>query len=168
MSHQEKTGDDFGPDVQTPAHPGTDHETTDISLRPLILFVLGLVGSLILVLVVLRAQFAFYEGGQSEGQLTPIPRPLPALTDGPPVEPRLQETPELDMDAVRAIDDAKLTRTGWVDRTKGTAEISIDDAMKIVVQKGLPVRKQAAPPEGEKPPGTRTGRPTEATTKGAP
>ena len=34
------------PELQTPAHPGAGHETTDVSLRPLILFLVGLVAAL--------------------------------------------------------------------------------------------------------------------------
>jgi hypothetical protein len=163
MSHHGHSPDTSGHDQQMPAH-----ETLEISLRPLVIFVVGLVGSMILILAVIYAQFSFYERGQSEGQVTPIRHILPALTDGPPVEPRLQETPEPDMDSFRAEEAASLSKLGWVDRPKGIAQIPIDDAMKILVKKGLPARKSPPPPEGEKAPGTRTGRPTGVAPKGTP
>ncbi|WZO97678.1 hypothetical protein EP7_004721 [Isosphaeraceae bacterium EP7] len=168
MSHQGHSPDHLGHDQPTLAQAVANYESTEIRLRPLLIFVAGLFGSVVLVLLVVQAQFAFYVNDQSKGQVTPIRHDLPALTDGPPVEPRLQETPELDMDAFRAEEATKLSKLGWVDRPKGIAEIPIDDAMKLLVQKGLPVRKTPPPPEGEKAPGTRTGRPTGVAPKGTP
>lgn len=136
------------PDLQAPAHPGDGHETTDISLRPLILFVFGLVGSMTLVFLIVRGQFSLYEDRQSPGQ-EPI-GPLPGLERQPTSEPRLQEAPAIDMERLRQQDLARLTSEGWVDKNAGIARISIDDAMRILAAKGLPARK--GPPD-DRPPG---------------
>lgn len=130
------THDDL--DLQSPVHEGSGHETTDISTRPLVLFLIGLVVSLVLVLAVLRVQFSFFEADQDLPQ--PGPTPLPALADGPRREPTIQKAPEADMDELRAEDKARLNTLQWNDPGK-TAVIPIDDAMKIVVTKGLPTRK---------------------------
>jgi hypothetical protein len=131
------THDDL--DLQSPVHEGSGHETTDISTRPLVLFLIGLVVSLVLVLAVLRVQFSFFEADQDLPR--PGPPPLPTLADGPRREPTIQAAPELDMDELRLEDKARLNTLQWNDPGK-SAVIPIDDAMKIVVAKGLPTRKR--------------------------
>ena len=63
-------------------------------------------------------------------------------------EPRLQKTPIPDLKAVRAAENQVLDTYGWVDQQKGTVRIPIDQAMDLVVKKGLPVRP-ATPPTTE-------------------
>jgi hypothetical protein len=125
-------------DLQSPAHPGSGHETTDISVRPLITFVVVLVVSLAAVLIVLRGQISLYEKAQSPGQVTMEPQP--PITGMPTSDPRIQEKPSLEMSEFRAKEKAELESTGWVDRQKGIAKIPVEDAMKLVVGK-LPARK---------------------------
>jgi hypothetical protein len=59
---------------------------------------------------------------------------------GRPPEPRLQTNPRLELQEMRAEENAVLQTYGWVDREKGVARMPIDEAMKIVVQRGLPAR----------------------------
>ena len=63
--------------------------------------------------------------------------------------PQLQETPLLDLKAVRAEEDQVLNGYGWVDQPKGVVRIPIAQAMDLVVKKGLPVRPAAPPNTGE-------------------
>jgi hypothetical protein len=63
-------------------------------------------------------------------------------------EPRLQKNPIPDLKAVRAAENQVLTTYGWVDQQKGTVRIPIEQAMDLVVKKGLPVRP-ATPPSTE-------------------
>ena len=128
------------PDLQSPAHPGSGHETTDISVRPLILFVIVLFVSLASVLIVLRGQLSFYINGQSPGQVTMEPRQ--PITGMPTSDPRIQEKPSLEMKEFRGKEKAEYGSIGWVDRQKGVAKIPVEDAMKLVVGK-LPARKGA-------------------------
>jgi hypothetical protein len=138
------------PELQTPAHPGAGHETTDVSLRPLVLFLVGLVAALTLVILVLRAQFALYEA--APGPPRPALTPLPALGRPAITEPIIQKAPVADLVKLRTEESAALNSEGWVDRKAGIARISIDDAMKILGSRGLPARK-AAPLD--KPPGAK-------------
>jgi hypothetical protein len=82
-----------------------------------------------------------------------------------PPEPRLQTNPPHELAGVRAEEDAALRSYGWVDRKAGIVHIDIDEAMKLLVQRGLPVspptRAAAAPtdaspaPRAEPSPETR-------------
>jgi len=56
-----------------------------------------------------------------------------------PPGPRLQVTPERDLAAFRAQEDAILGSYAWVEKDRGVARIPIDEALRIVAERGLPV-----------------------------
>jgi hypothetical protein len=58
-----------------------------------------------------------------------------------PPEPRLQTHPREDLRDLRAHEDEVLTSYGWVDKNTGVVRIPIEEAMKIVVERGLPARE---------------------------
>ena len=58
--------------------------------------------------------------------------PLVKLADLPPL-PRVQVTPALDLEEVRAAEDQHLLTYRWLDQGKGVAQIPIDRAMAIWV-----------------------------------
>ena len=53
-----------------------------------------------------------------------------------PPAPRLQTLPAQDLAAVRAEEDRTLTTYGWVDEQAGIVRIPIDEAMKILAERG--------------------------------
>jgi hypothetical protein len=55
--------------------------------------------------------------------------------------PRLQISPPRDLAAFRAQEDAELNTYGWINRTAGVARIPIDQAMNLLLQRGLPARQ---------------------------
>ncbi|MFL6415301.1 MAG: hypothetical protein ACJ74Y_06480 [Bryobacteraceae bacterium] len=82
------------------------------------------------------------------------PPTLPATRSGVtlPPEPRLQSSPEQDLQTFRARKDWELTHYYWLDRSKGRVAIPIEEAMRIVAQHGLPAQNGApnsplTPPE---------------------
>ena len=85
--------------------------------------------------------------------------PPPAVRMGQPApmppEPRLQGVPGHETDAQqdlrdeRAADNRELAETRWVDEKAGIAQIPVEDAMKIIAEKGLP-GVAAAPPARKK------------------
>jgi hypothetical protein len=72
----------------------------------------------------------------------------------PPPEPRLQgvpghpSDPQQDLREKLAADRKALEETRWVDQKAGVAQIPIEDAMKIIAEKGLPA--VPAPAEARK------------------
>jgi hypothetical protein len=62
----------------------------------------------------------------------------------PPL-PRLQTDPKKDLRDLRAEEQATLDSYQWVDRNGGVVRIPIDDAMRLVLQRGLPARPAQAP-----------------------
>ncbi len=60
-----------------------------------------------------------------------------------PPQPRLEETPVLDLQRMREAEDRLLNGYGWVDKQNGVAHIPISLAIDLLAQKGLPARSQA-------------------------
>ncbi len=55
-----------------------------------------------------------------------------------PPEPRLQVAAKADLDRLRAVESEQLERYGWVDRDHGVVRIPIEQAMKLLRERGLP------------------------------
>ena len=105
-------------DPTTPDLTGHDHrpghEPTDISLRPILLFVVALVATAVVIHLLLFAQLGWYSGDETPaaGKIGP----LPPLKRQPTAEPRLQEASTIDLGELRRREQAELESSGWVDR----------------------------------------------------
>jgi hypothetical protein len=60
-----------------------------------------------------------------------------------PPEPRLQTREALDYSAYLAVETEKLNTWGVVDPARGVYRMPIDEAMKLVVERGLPTSPTA-------------------------
>lgn len=123
-------------------HAGADsaarHETRDADIRGLLLFALALVGTLVILFFLMARVFHYFRETQSLG---PPASPFADARALPP-QPRLQVEPRIDLQRLRAGEDAALDSYGWVDQKAGVAHIPIGRAMDIVAEKGLPVRDE--------------------------
>jgi hypothetical protein len=111
------------------------HQETDINTGAVVWF--GVVLFLVVVAVAVATHF---------GLLLADRRPAPGTADLSPLaeehlppEPRLQSAPPADMRAFRAHEDAVLNSAGWVDEAAGVARIPIEDAKRLLLERGLPV-----------------------------
>ena len=59
-----------------------------------------------------------------------------------PVGPRLQVNPEEELAVFRAKEDSLVNSYGWVVKEAGVVHIPVDEAMKRMLEKGFPVRRQ--------------------------
>lgn len=66
----------------------------------------------------------------------------PRVEQAPPPEPRLQIHPELELQAFLAEQNEQLQSWGWVDQSQDRGHIAIDAAMRLLVERRLPVRNQ--------------------------
>jgi len=62
-----------------------------------------------------------------------------------PPEPRLEETPNTDLQEMRAAEDRVLSSCGWLDQQDGIVRLPIDRAMDLIAQRGLPARHESGP-----------------------
>jgi hypothetical protein len=120
-------------------NPEVVHEETDVNVRAIFGFGAGLLAVGLVVQVLLWLLMNYYTKQASQ-----VPRNFPLSADyqqQAPPEPRLQIHPQQDLRDLRAREDAMLHGYGWVDKNTGVAHIPIEDAMRIVVQRGLPARE---------------------------
>jgi hypothetical protein len=55
-----------------------------------------------------------------------------------PPAPRLQARPEVELAELRAQEDAILGSYAWVEKDRGLVRIPVDEAMRIVAERGMP------------------------------
>jgi hypothetical protein len=122
-------------------HPEVRYEQSDVRPGAILRFGIGLVIVVAVsgaALLGLFAVFAKYER-RHDPPSPPLARPPGDL---PPV-PRLQVAPLQDLELVRAQQEKELNSYGWVDPRAGIVHIKIDDAIRILAERGLP---HASPP----------------------
>ena len=126
-------------DTRTPAvDPASRHETRDADIRSLVIFAAALAGIVLLTAFGMARVFHYFGATQSLG---PPASPFADARTLPP-QPRLQVEPRLDLDQLRAGEEAKLHSYGWVDRDAGVVRLPIERAMDLLVEKGLPLREE--------------------------
>ena len=146
-------------------NPETHHETSDVNVRALIWFVVICVVFGFVAHFVLKFLFDTYvklEKHRNTNQMTDIqrtpemtvPQNQPLLQPfpheiGKTVQPPYESTPVTDLARMRASEDRVLHNYGWVDRQRGIVRVPIDVAMRLTVERGLPV--QNTPPTGAHP-----------------
>ncbi len=122
---------------------GFDREVNVRVVRRFSVFVLGL---MVVAMALIWGVTSFLK--KELPKQDPAPPPLEAARETPlPPEPRLQAAPPKDMQEFRTRENAVLNGYAWVDKEKGKAQIPIDRAIDIAVEKGLPVRYGPTPAE---------------------
>jgi hypothetical protein len=149
----EVKGDIDAPDIE---NPDVHHEISDVRIRPIALFGVGLVIATAVIYLFIAWLFdAFQEREKkAEGKASP----LAAERQRIPPEPRLylspknvnQPSPSIvtdhpfqELKKLRAEEDEKLNYYNWVDQNTGIVTIPIDEAKRLVLQKGLLVPRPA-------------------------
>ncbi len=138
---------------QPPIHPDVKFEPADINTRTILLYLfylaLAVAGTFFISIYIFR--FMTEMAAKSDTALPPMRQGVEATL---PPEPRLQGVPGHTNDAQEDLrekisaDQAANERLGWIDQQSGIAQIPVEDAMKLLVSKGLP--GASAPPTGNK------------------
>jgi hypothetical protein len=124
--------------------PRIEHETSDVNIRPILGFLLTLTVACVFISFIVWLLFTFFNVRESHAGTLDYPLATQQENRLPP-EPRLQTQPRQDLNDLRAHEDEILTTYGWVDRNAGVARIPIDQAMKTLVERGLPARAGTEP-----------------------
>lgn len=140
-----------------PVHTDVDFEPTDVQAGSIYRYLIALA-----IAVVLTYGIAIYVLRQTVHVATQADTPPPPVRTemGPnyqelPPEPRLQgvpghpQDPQLDHRIKLDTDRKALAKAGWIDQSAGIAQIPVEDAMKIIAEKGLP-GASTAPAEAKK------------------
>jgi hypothetical protein len=138
------TSRDRTPDLEAIDRPEVEHEESDVNIRAIFTFGGVLVAVAVVIHLAVWGLFAYFDAREATAV-----RQYPLATDEArlPPEPRLQVAPRLDLEALRTAEDALLNGYHWVNRDAGIVRIPIEEAMRLTVERGLPVLKGA----GEQP-----------------
>jgi len=140
-------------------NPETHHEESDVPIKPLFWAVGIFIAFAIVTHLALAAMFnglASNERKRMDPPATQVARPADA--DVPRNQPLLQpfpqsgrlpnqSTPVTDLAEMRAREQQALHTYGWVDQQKGVVHIPIEEAKKLLVQRGVPAAGAAAAPQ---------------------
>jgi len=136
-----------------PEQPARGYETRDANIRNLLIFGVGLCLLIVIGLLGSLAVFRYFVSHQSLG---PPAWPFENARALPP-EPRLQVTAPQDLKQYHAAQEQLMTSYGWVDQQNGVVRIPIEQAMEMLLQKGLRVRGTAPAGKPSASPAPRTG-----------
>lgn len=137
--HAQRRGhDEIGPANQELVH----HESTDVNIRAVFTFAAGLFMVAVVVHLAVWGLFRYFDA--REAAASPRDYPLAVGAAPLPPEPRLQVAPRLDMSQMLRTEDEQLNSYGWVNRDAGVVHIPIAEAMRLTLERGLPVRSDAA------------------------
>jgi len=125
----------------TPEHV---HERTDAHVKPLVIFLLVMVVTIVFSFLFTEVLFdLFMQRAETKGNpVSPV-----QIIDEKPAGPQLQVVPGLDLRAMDAANAERLESYGWVDEGAGVAHIPIEAAVDVLLEQGLPVREEAAAAE---------------------
>jgi len=139
-------------DGNLPVHQDVNFESRDINVRTILMYLLALAVAVAaaFAVTVLILRVTEKMAADSDRAMPPSHQGVGATL---PPEPMLQgvpghaNDPQQDLREKIASDTKANEQLGWVDRSAGIAQIPVEDAMKIIVSKGLP---SAAAPAAEK------------------
>ncbi len=131
MADIEKKGEELGQDSQP-----TESYDREINMKAVVATGVGLAAVTAVAIVLMWFLFRGMEGYMS--RKNPPPPPIPEATRPPgPPGPRLQATPEADLQAMRAEERSLLEGYSLVAKGEGYARIPIERAMQLVLREGL-------------------------------
>ena len=123
-------------------NPDVAHEEADIDIRTVLSFAGGLTVVVLVSAALMRGMFQILETRAAKNDPQVSPLALPAGQEPP--APRLLEHERETLLKFRMEETKKLEGYGWVDEKAGIARVPIEEAKKLIVQHGLPVRASGA------------------------
>lgn len=114
------------------------YEHQDVGPSGVLIFMAGLLVTILLGLLVVWWTYGLYSSQRAAAEPSPLPHPSQI-----PPEPRVQSAPLVDIQKLRAHEEAVLGTYAWVNRETGIVRIPIDRAMELIAQRGLPYRSGA-------------------------
>lgn len=127
--------------IRHPHHPEphrVGHETTDVNIWAVGRFGIGLVVMTLLSIGLLIGVFRYFQEREDDRSTRDF-RPMQVFP-----KPQVLEDEPKNLETFRNEQLKDVTGYGWVDQSKGVVRIPVDQAMDLLLKKGLPVRAQAA------------------------
>ncbi|MFB3827092.1 MAG: hypothetical protein ACE15B_09995 [Bryobacteraceae bacterium] len=123
-------------------NPNVRHERRDINVRSLIIFGVVFTAGGLATHFLIYFLFQYLNAQRAAGQPSPAPVIAGDARKLPP-EPRLQSTPVLDLEQMRAAEQHVLDSYAWLDPARGVVRIPVKRAMELFAQE---MAAKSAPP----------------------
>lgn len=133
---------------------GVSYEKDVADSRAIIRAGIGLALATLVASALVLLFFRWLGQREARGDAPPPPMSKSMEPDRLPPAPRLQTLPAQDLAAVRAEEDRTLHGYGWVDEAAGTVHIPIEEAMRLMAQRGEAPLPQGSPSATPPPPAT--------------
>ncbi len=123
------------------------HEPNAVNIPGVVKFLVWLSVAIAVTALLMWGLLRYFDARKA--QEAPPPSPLAAGARLPP-EPRLQgapgsaSSPAEDIRRLREREDQMLDSYGWIDRQNGVIRIPIEQAKRLILQRGLPVTPPGA------------------------
>jgi len=127
--------------------PEALHEPNVVSIPGVVTFLVWLSAAIAVAALLMWGLLHYFDARKAEE--APPPSPLVTGARLPP-EPRLQgapgsaSSPAEDIRRFREREDQTLGSYGWIDRQNGVIRIPIEQAKRLILQRGLPVAQPGA------------------------
>ena len=118
------------------------HEESDVNVSAILRYGLGLFLVAAVAHLFLWWLLGVYEH-QNERAQTQVYPMAASQRDRLPPQPRFQQDPQQELQDLRARQKALLEGYGWANKEAGVVRIPIEEAMRLVVERGLPSREAA-------------------------
>jgi hypothetical protein len=135
---------------------GLDHEHSDVNIQAILSFGGIIVGVTVVCAVIVWGFFVFLESqaASRDPKRSPLAMPattMPNTTAGSPYfgaapQPKLVTSEPTMLRMQRASEDKQLHQYSWIDKNGGVARVPIDQAKKLIVERGLPSRPAGVDP----------------------
>jgi hypothetical protein len=119
------------------------HEGSDVNVRAILTFGAALIATTVVVGILVFLLFGYFQRREEQSGAREFPLAVEQQNRVPP-EPRLQTNPREDLRLLQERDDGLLNSYGLYKDT-GPVRIPIQEAMKLIVQRGLPARRGSEP-----------------------
>lgn len=130
-----------GPDAgYGPTPAGAGHEHTDINPGIGYQFAVWLTVAMLISGAIVYGTFILVDRQVQSAREAATQYPLATKEYPAPPAPRLQTQPFKDVYLLKQDEAARLGSYGWVDKAQGTVHIPIEEAMRLTLERGLPIR----------------------------
>ena len=137
-------------------NPGVAHETSDVNVSAILWFAAIVTVTTIVCAVIVWGVFNLLESQAAarDPKMSPLAMPaatMPRTTTASPFfgngpAPQLMTNEPAHLAHQRQLDDARLHQYGWVDEKTGVTRLPIDQAKKLLSERGLPARAGGSQP----------------------
>lgn len=148
-------------------HHSSGAESSALNIRPIVWFLISLAVSTAIICVMMAGLFNVFDSRvkKAEGAASPLADERNRIASEPRVQlapskieqvegkepPNLKEdSPLSEMERLRKEESEKLNNYRWVDEKNGVVRIPINEAKRLLLNRGLPTRAQLPKTEAQK------------------